>query len=96
MLFYNALEKSLDYLNFNYNYKLIIDDNRRGIELPAIWMCTDSRVLFDKYRVLDYFDMKNDYFIYENKTVNAFETYLDADEIDEECQDMVYRYVQYK
>ena len=75
---------------------MIIDDNKRGIELPAIWMCTDSRVLFDKHQVLDYFDMKNDYFIYENKTVNTFETYLDTDEIDEECQDMVYRYVQYK
>ena len=72
MLFYNALEKSLDYLNFNYNYKLIIDDNRRGIELPAIWMCTDSKVLFDKHQVLNYFDMNSDYSEFENKTILCF------------------------
>ena len=56
-----------DYLNFDYELKLIVSKNDRGIDLPAISVCTESNVLFDKKKVLQYFDLSQKYSRLENK-----------------------------
>ena len=55
VLFYNAVDMTFDYLNFNYSYKLIVDDNKKGFDLPMISVCTENNILFAKTKVIQYF-----------------------------------------
>ena len=58
VLFYNAIDMTFDYLSFNYSYKLIVDDdNKEGFDLPQISVCTENTILFDKNKVIQYFDV---------------------------------------
>ena len=61
---YYSIYMTLDYLDFKYNYKLIIDDNKLGFDLPPINVCTENNVLFDKNKVNKYFG--SDYYYWKN------------------------------
>ena len=54
-LFYNAIDMTFDYLRFEFSYKLIVDDNKEGFDLPEISVCTENNVLFAKNKVIQYF-----------------------------------------
>ena len=56
-----------DYLNFDYELKLDISQNDREIYLPAISVCTENNVLFEKRKVSQYFDLNREYSQLENK-----------------------------
>ena len=47
---------TLDYLRFDFKYKLSIS-NEQGIYLPPINLCTGTNVLLDKSKVIEYFDI---------------------------------------
>ena len=49
-LFYNAIDMTFDYLRFEFSYKLIVDDNKEGFDLPEISVCTENNVLFAKIK----------------------------------------------
>ena len=57
----NGFVLIFDYLNFYYELKLIISKNDRGINWPAISVCTESNALFDKRNILNYFDLVREY-----------------------------------
>ena len=57
----NGFALIFDYLNFDYELKLIISDNDQGIDFPAISVCTESNKLFDKRNILKYFDLFGEY-----------------------------------
>ena len=59
VLFYNAIYMTFHYLSFNYSYKLIVDDNKEGVDLPEISVCTENNILFAKSKVIQYFDVEN-------------------------------------
>ena len=59
VLFYNAIDMTFDYLRFEFSYKLIVDDNKEGFDLPEISVCTENNVLFAKTKVIQYFDVEN-------------------------------------
>src|SRR4051812_44007899 len=48
LLFCNAIQLSAQYLSFQYNYELIVFDNKHGFEFPDISLCTETNVFFDK------------------------------------------------
>ena len=60
-LFYNAIDMTFDYLRFEFSYKLIVDDNKEGFDLPEISVCTENNVLFDKNKVIQYFGVENEW-----------------------------------
>ena len=60
-LFYNGIDMTFDYLSFNYSYKLIVDENKEGFDLPEISVCTENKILFTKIKVIQYFDIENEW-----------------------------------
>ena len=54
-----------DYLEYNYQLKLIISNNDKGLDLPTISICTESNRLFDKRKILEYFDISSEYSEYQ-------------------------------
>ena len=70
----NGIELISDYLNFDYELKLSVI-NDRGIDLPAISVCTESNVLFDKRKVLLYFDLSREYLRLENEVKLKWDYY---------------------
>ena len=65
-MIYNAFVLISEYLKFGYELKLIFSNNNRGIDLPAISVCTESNVLFDRRKVIQYFDLSREYSELEN------------------------------
>ena len=61
VLFYNAIDMTFDYLRFEFTYKLIVDDNKEGFDLPEISVCTENNILFAKTKVIQYFDVENEW-----------------------------------
>ena len=60
-LFYNAIDMTLNYLRFNYSYKLVVDDSKEVFDLPEISVCTENNILFAKSKVIQYFDIENEW-----------------------------------
>ena len=60
-LFYNAIDMTFDYLKFEFTYKLIVDDNKEGFDLPEISVCSENNVLFAKTKVIQYFGVENEW-----------------------------------
>ena len=56
-----------NYLNSDYELKLIVSKNDRGIDLPAISVFTSNNVFFDKRKILQYFDLSREYTRLENE-----------------------------
>ena len=61
ILFYNAINMTFDYLRFEFSYKLIVDDNKEGFDLPEISVCTENNILFAKTKVIQYFGVENEW-----------------------------------
>ena len=56
-LFLSGISVTFDYLSYSYIYKLIVSDNNRGFDLPAISFCTEKKVFFDKYKIIAKFNL---------------------------------------
>ena len=57
VLIKSGFDVIIDYLSFGFDYKLIVLDNsENGFDLPAISVCTESHVLFDKRKVVKHFN----------------------------------------
>ena len=54
---YHSIIMFNDYLGFKYRYNLIIEDNSKGFEWKPLSVCTESKVLFDKHKVIQYFNL---------------------------------------
>ena len=76
-LFYNAIDMTFDYLRFNYSYKLIVDDNKEGFDLPEINVCTENNILFAKTKVIQYFGVENDWNFYQIEAKKHYIAYED-------------------
>ena len=86
VLFYNAIDMTFDYLRFEFSYKLIVDDNREGFDLPEISVCTENNVLFAKNKVIQYFDVGNEWQKKRIKMRNLIKR-SENDEVKEPCAD---------
>ena len=71
-MFYNAIDMTLDYLRYNYSYKLIVDDNKEGYDWKQINVCTETNVLFGKSEVIVYFDLENQWKEYQIMVNNHY------------------------
>ena len=72
LLFCSAVSMTFDYLSYPYIYKLIVSDNNRGFDLPAISFCTERNVFFDKNKINEYFNSSEEYKRYEEENENNF------------------------
>ena len=75
ILIYNAIDMTIDFLKFDYEYKLFVDYNKDGIDLMPISVCTESDVLFDKRKVIKNLDIDLIHTQYENDAFNYFYYY---------------------
>ena len=73
LLFCSAVSMTFDYLSYPYIYKLIVSDNNRGFDLPAISFCTERNVYFDKNKINNYFNLSEEYKRYEREFQKLFE-----------------------
>ena len=64
VLFYNAIDMTFDYLRFEFTYKLIVDDNKEGFDLPEISVCTENNIIFTKTKVIQYFGVDHEWQMY--------------------------------
>ena len=69
----SGLSVTLDYLSYLYIYKLIVSDNKYGFDLPAISVCTERHVFFDKHKVIQYFDLKQKYDEWKENVSQVFQ-----------------------
>ena len=67
---YHCIVISVDYLGFEYRYNLIVEDNSEGFDWKPMSVCTESKVLFDKHKVNQYFNLCERYSNYENRINN--------------------------
>ena len=67
---YHCIVITVDYLGFKYRYNLIVEDNSEGFEWKPISICTESKVLFDKHKVIQYFNLSMIFF--EKHLVNRY------------------------
>ena len=74
-LVYNGIDMTIDYLDFNYSYKLMVKDNNDGYDLPAISVCTDSHVLFDRNKVIKRFKLEKQWAEYAFNMINYLYNY---------------------
>ena len=56
VLFCSVIEVTKDYFSYPYVYRLIVKPSQ-GLHLPPISICTERDVLFDKTRIIDYFNI---------------------------------------
>ena len=54
----NAIDMIIDYLKFEYNYKLNVETSEE-IDFPAISLCTEPNVFFDRTKLVDHFDLSH-------------------------------------
>ena len=74
MLFYGCYEVTREYFTYPYGYRLSVESNTDGWRLPAITICTERGVYFDKQRILREFHAFDDYQRYELDTINMLPT----------------------
>ena len=73
LLFFSVISMTFDYLSYPYIYKLIVSDNNRGFDLPAISFCTERNVFFDKNKINEYFNSSEEYKRREKEYEEYFE-----------------------
>ena len=84
VLLYNAIDMTFDYLRFNYSYKLIVDDNKEGFDLPEISVCTENNILFAKTKVIQNFKIDKEWQTYRLEVKQFYEK-IGSGEIEEKC-----------
>ena len=84
ILFYNAINMTFDYLRFEFSYKLIVDDNKEGFDLPEISVCTENNVLFAMNKVIQYFGVENEWRIKRTQIKKLDET-SKSEKVNETC-----------
>ena len=53
ILLRSGFELTSDYLEYRFEYKLIVSDNNNGYDLPSISVCTETQVMFDTKKAID-------------------------------------------
>ena len=71
---YHCIVLSVDYLGFEYRYNLIVEDNSEGFQWKPMNVCTESKVLFDTHKVIQYFDLSGLYLFRLNLYSKIYET----------------------
>ena len=66
ILIYNAVDMTIDFLQFDYEYNLIVDFNKNGIDLTPINVCTESNTLLKRRKVINNFNIDSLYNKYES------------------------------
>ena len=78
VLIKSVFDVTFDYLRFGFEYKLIVSDNTlNGFDLPAISVCTESNVLFDKQKVIKHFGVEQQWDEYLNEIFRHYKRKVD-------------------
>ena len=60
------------YFRYKYRYNLIVEDNNEGFEWKPMSVCTESKVLFDKHKVVQYGDLFEKYSEYKIRVLDQY------------------------
>ena len=72
---------SADYLEFKYRYNLIVEDNSEGFEWKPMRLCTESKVLLDKHKVIQYFNLSAKYSIYKIRVLKQYNSEINYKDV---------------
>ena len=79
----NCIDMTIDYLNFDYIYKMDVLDKDIEHDFPGINVCTESKTLFSRQKVMTYFDATQEYSLFKTSyakiemTINEIEENLE-------------------
>ena len=85
-LIYTSVLVTLDFFEYPYVFKLNVNNNINGFDLPPISFCTETNVLFDKNKIIEKYNESqefqefraNDLKWAENDVRNRYENCLDV------------------
>src|SRR5882724_3475279 len=70
ILLYNALILFIDYLSFPYTFTLTYETNKVNPEIPVINICTESHVLFNYEKAIDFHDLNEEIIDFKRNLIN--------------------------
>ena len=78
ILVLSGLSATLDYLSYPYIYKLIVSDNKYGFDLPAISVCTERHVFFDKHKIIQHFGVSEKFQNHSHLSKDLYQLSMDS------------------
>ena len=82
LMIFNGLLLTIDYFSYKYVFNLDVKDNDHDNLFPTIHICTEKKIKFDKQKVNNYFDTKQQYESHESNLKKIFtKKYNDLEEI---------------
>ena len=82
ILIKSVFNVTFDYFKYGFEYKLIVSDNTlNGFDLPAISVCTESNVLFDKWKAIKHFGVEQQWDEYHNQMYEHFKNMRGCHEV---------------
>ena len=73
LLIYTSVLVSFDYFSYPYVFKLNVNNNINGFDLPPISFCTETNVLFDKNKFISFFNSSQEFRDFRAKEVENYE-----------------------
>ena len=74
ILIRSVYELTTEYLCYPFIYKVIVSDNKYGFDFPAISVCTERHVFFDKHKVIDKYNLSEKYEKYIHQWMGGLNT----------------------
>ena len=60
-LIYTSVLVTLDFFEYPYVFKLNVNNNINGFDLPPISFCTETNVLFDKNKIIEKYNESQEF-----------------------------------
>ena len=73
ILLKSGYDVTSDYLSYPFEYKLIVLDNKYGFDFPSISICTENNILFDKRKIIEYFELNTKWKEFEKILFEEFQ-----------------------
>ena len=73
LLIYTSVLVTLDFFSYPYIFKLNVNNNINGSDLPPISFCTETNVLFDKNKFISFFNSSQEFRDFRVKEVENYE-----------------------
>ena len=82
LLIYTSVLVTFDYFSYPYVFKLNVNNNINGFDLPPISFCTETNVLFDKNKFISFFNSSQEFRDFRTKEVENYEKEIKQNLID--------------
>ena len=73
LLIYTSVLVTFDYFSYPYVFKLNVNNNINGFDLPPISFCTETNVLFDKNKFISFFNSSQEFREFRENEFKSYE-----------------------